>query len=344
MAVLKTADFDRHLERGRLAATYLVYGSDPGKVGEIAQSLVRRVAGSLDDPFAVARFQDDAIAEDPHRLADEVFSRPMLGARKAVWVGNAGSAFLRAYEAMAEAPADGNVLIAEAGALPKSARLRSLLEKSRSAMVIPCYEDSVEDLERLIDEAGEEAGLAITPDARNALLGYLGENRALSRAEIDKLVLYCHGSGAIALADVEAVCSGGATGEISDLADAVFGGDLTNVDTLVDRLLKSDVSGSRLLSLASLHVRVLERLALEVASGASPAQAVRTARPPIFFSRQDSVLRQVRIWDGDTLSSAARSLASAIEQTRMFAVLEDQIAHRALLSLARWAAGSRFKN
>lgn len=327
-----------------MAPAYLVYGSDPGKVGEIAQALVRRVAGSLDDPFAIARLQDDAIAQDPQRLADEVFSRPMLGTRKAVWVGNAGSAFLRAYEAMGEAPADGNVLIAEAGALPKSVRLRSLFEKSPSALVVPCYEDSIEDLERLIDEAVDEAGLTITPEARNALLGYLGENRALSRAEIDKLVLYCHSSGTITLADVEAVGSGAATGEISDLTDAVFAGDLARVDALADRQMKSGVSGARLLSLAAFHVPMLERLVLEVASGASPTHVVRMARPPIFFSRHDSVLRQIRIWDGDSLSSAARSLASAIEQTRLFAALEDQIAHRALLSLARWAAGRRFQN
>jgi DNA polymerase III subunit delta len=344
MAQLKASDFDRHLERGRLAPAYLVYGPDPGKVGEIARRIVRSVAGSLDDPFAVARLQDEAIAEDPQRLADEIFSRPMLGTRKAVWVGGAGGAFLRAYEAMGEAPVDGNVLVAEAGALPKSARLRSLFEKSSSALVIPCYEDSIEDLERLIEQAVDEAGLTIAPDARNALLGLLGEDRALTRAEIDKLVLYCHGSSTVTLADVETVCSGAATGEISELTDAVFGGDLANVDALAERHMKSGVSGSRLLSLAALHVPMLEKLVLDVGSGTSPAQAVKMARPPIFFSRQDSVLRQIRIWDSDALSSAARSLASATEQTRLFSALEDQIAHRALLSLARWAAGRRFHN
>src|SRR3712207_4704180 len=119
MAVLKVSGLERHLAREALAPAYLVYGADPGKVGEVARRLVRRVAGALDDPFAVTRLSEDSLAEDPQRLPDEVFSRPMLGERKAVWISAAGSAFARAYEMMGEAPPAGNVLVAEAGALPK---------------------------------------------------------------------------------------------------------------------------------------------------------------------------------------------------------------------------------
>ena len=344
MTVLRTSALNQHLDRKALALAYLVYGPDPGKVGEIARLLVRRIAGSLDDVFTVARLEEDMFSEDPQRLADEVFSRPMLGSRKAIWVGSAGQAFLRAYETMAEAPEDGNVLIIEAGALAKSARLRTIFEKSKSAIAIPCYEDSLEDLDQLIEQMTAEAGLTLAPDARSALLEVLGEDRALSRAELDKLILYCHGSGKITLADVRAVCSGKTTIEADELTDAVFGGDLALADSLSDRQIKAGVAGARLLSLAAQHVPVLEKLLFEVERGSSPSHAVRMARPPIFFARHDKVAHQLRLWDETTLSSARNSLAAAVEQTRASPSLEDQIAHRSLLSLARSAAGRRFGN
>jgi DNA polymerase-3 subunit delta len=344
MTVLRTSALSQHLERKPLAPAYLVYGPDPGKVGEIARLLVRRVAGSLDDAFAVARLEEEMLSQDPQRLADEVFSRPMLGARKAIWVGSAGQAFLRAYEAMAEAPEDGNVLIVEAGALAKSARLRTIFEKSKASIAIPCYEDSLEDLDQLIEQTAIGAGLALTPDARAALLEVLGENRTLSRAELDKLLLYCHGSGRITLADVEAVCSGRTTVEADELTDAVFGGDLALTDSLSDRQIKSGVAGARLLGIASQHLPVLEKLQFEVERGSSPSHAVRTARPPIFFSRHEKVIHQLKLWDEASLSSARNSLAAAVEQTRAFPSLENQIAQRSLLSLARSAAGRRFAN
>lgn len=344
MGILRSIALDQHLERNALASAYLVYGPDPGKVGETARLIVRHVAGSLDDPFAVARLSEEMISEDPQRLADEVFSLPMLGARKAIWLSPPGAAFLRAFETMGDAPRDGNVLVVEAGALAKSAALRTLFEKSKRAIAIPCYEDSPEDLDQLIEQAAGEAGLALAPDARAALLEVLGENRALSRAELDKLLLYCHGSGRITLADVEAVCSGRTTVVADELTDAVFGGDLASTDSLSERQIKAGLSGSRLLSVAIQHVPVLEKLLFEVDRGSSPSQAVRIARPPIFFARHAKLIDQLKLWDEASLSSAGNSLAAAIEQTRTFPSLENQIAQRSLLSIARSAAGRRFTN
>jgi DNA polymerase-3 subunit delta len=344
MAVLKISALQQHLSRNRLASAYLVYGPDPGKVGEITRTLIRQVVGSLDDPFTVTRLSDETLAEDLQRLADEVFSRPMLGLRKAIWVTDAGAAFVRGYEQLGELPADGNILVAEAANLPKSARLRTIFEKSPDAQAIACYEDSPQDLDLLVDEAFAEARLNLTPDAKSALLHYLGENRALSRAEIDKLILYCHGKDKVALAHVEAISSGKTTAELSELTDAVFSGDLPGTASLADRQMKAGVSGSRLLSGAAYHLALLERLTLDVEAGSPLAQVVKMARPPIFFRRQDSMAHQLKIWDGDTLSSAAQSLSRAVQQTREFPALEDQIAERSLLSIARLAAARRFAN
>jgi DNA polymerase-3 subunit delta len=343
MATLKLSALEQHLTRKHLAPAYLVYGPDSGKVGEIARQLIRQIAGSLDDPFTLARLEEDTFADDPRRLADEVFSRPMLGARKVIWVAAAAGAFARAYEQLGDLPADGNVIVAEAGNLPRSAMLRALFENSSKAQAIPCYEDSIRDLDQLIDETFAETQLNLTHEAKDALLSYLGENRVLSRSEIDKLILYCHGKDAVTLADVEAICSGKNLAEVSELIDSVFNGDLAAADELADRQLKSGMSGSRLLTVAALHLPLLQKLALDVEDGTSPAHAVKVARPPVFFTRHDSVTQQLKIWDAEALSSASQSLSRATEQTREFPALEDQIAHRSLLSLARLAAGRRFQ-
>jgi DNA polymerase-3 subunit delta len=343
MATLKPSALEQHLARKALAPAYLVYGPDSGKVGEIVRKLIRHIAGSLDDPFTLARLEEDTFADDPQRLADEVFSRPMLGTRKAVWITAAGSAFARAYELLGDLPADGNVIVAEAGNLPRSAMLRTLFENSSKTQALPCYEDSIRDLDQLIDETFAETQFNLAPEAKGALLSYLGENRALSRGEIDKIILYCHGKNEVTLADVEAVCSGRNLAEVGELLDCVFHGDLATVDELAHRQLKSGMPGSRLLTVAALHLPLLQKLALDVEDGASPAHAVKMARPPLFFTRHESVIQQLKIWDAEALSSASQSLSRATEQTREFPALEDQIAQRSLLSLARLAAGLRLQ-
>jgi DNA polymerase III subunit delta len=340
MAVLKASALDQHLSRRRLASSYLVYGPDTGKVGEIARRLVAHVAGSIDDPFAVSRLTEDSLA-DPGRLADEILSRPMLGGSKAIWLTSPGTDFLKALDKLEPVAPGGNVLIVEAGNLPKSSKLRSLFERGPDSFAIACYEDSIDDLDQLIDDSFAAEGLTVSPAAKGALLGYLGEDRTLSRGEIEKLILYCLGTGKVDLADVEAVCSGRTTADLDDLNDAVFAGELSSTDILVDRHLKAGTPGSRLLAAASLHLSVLEKLLLDVENGTAPAQAVRTARPPIFFQRHGSLTQQLNAWNSQTVVAAADTLARATLQTREFAALESQIAARALLSLSRLAAEGR---
>ncbi len=72
-----------------------------------------------------------------------------------------------------------------------------------------------------------------------ALLALLGADRQLSRQEVRKLALYCHGTGRVELADVEAIC-GDVTGSSGDdLVHAALGGDLGETSRFFHRLVDS---------------------------------------------------------------------------------------------------------
>ena len=47
------------------AVAVLIYGPDGGTVRERARQMCHPVAGSIDDPFAVVRLDDAALAADP---------------------------------------------------------------------------------------------------------------------------------------------------------------------------------------------------------------------------------------------------------------------------------------
>ena len=343
MTIVKAQGFDALLRRDLdKYAAILIYGSDEGGVRDRAIQAVKQVAGALDDPFHVERLDDSALSADPGRLADEVNALSLMGGRRAVWVENAGSAFLKAVEPLA-GQKPGNIIIAEAGNLAKSAKLRSLFESTGSFAAVACYEDEGEALGRLVDQVLSEDQLAIDDDARETLLGLLGADRMLSRREIEKLALYCHGRGRVTLADVEA-CVGEASGLSSDdLLAAAFGGELAETDRIFGRLLDLGTQGQQLVILAMSHAAKLARLRVEVDRGKSVEAAVKTARPPVFFKQQAGLIRELALWDSESLDSARHMLNQAIIDTRTTALsaLADQIVHRAILSLARLALQRR---
>ena len=344
MAILKLAALDAVLRKPEAGiAAFLVYGPDSGKVREVARRIVAAVAGSPDDPFRVVEIDDQSLNDDPARLADELQSMAMGGGGRAIWIADAGQGLAARLAGLDVARAGDNRIVAEAANLPKSARLRTAFETSRHAYAIACYEDTVEDLNDLIDAAAATAGLSVTDEARGRLLALLGNDRSLSRSEVDKVVLYCRGRDAITLADVEAVASDKAAAGLDQFADAVFCGEAAAADLLLARFFESGEPGSRALSALGFHAAVLQRLALEVEAGTSQANAIRAARPPLFFGRHGKVADQLRLWTAATLANAADTAAKAVQQTREFPVLENQIASRAALSLARMAASFRVR-
>ncbi|MGE3872679.1 MAG: DNA polymerase III subunit delta [Parvibaculaceae bacterium] len=344
MAILKWTGIDGFLRRdAEKAIAVLIYGPDGGTVRERARQLVISVAGSLDDPFAVTRLDDAALAADPARLVDEAQAVAFGGGRRVVWVESAAAGFLKAMPLLASEPA-GSLVVAEAGALAKSAGLRNLFEPAANLWIVPCYEDSAVDLERLIAEELDAKGLSTDMEVRQALVGLLGADRRMSRQELAKLALYCHGKAHVTLADVEAVCGDVAELSADDLLNAVFDGAIADADLAFTRLRDSGLSGSGLLAMAASHAARLTRLRVDVErNGRTPETAVRQARPPVFFKQQPAMQRQVTLWDGEALLAASELLGRATRDTRTttLSALNDQITHRAFLSLARLALQRR---
>jgi DNA polymerase-3 subunit delta len=316
----------------------LLHGSDESAVRELASVLVRALAGSLDDPFAVTRLEDSRLVKDKGLLADEVAAIPLIGSKRVIWVTGAGSGFLAAIQTLLESEIRGNLVVAEAGALAKTSALRALFEKSDAAAIVALYEDDAERIRRVIVEELRAANLEAADGAIERLMQLTGPARAQLRQELAKLALYCLDKREVTAEDVEAVCGEASEPTADDACDAAFGGRLEETDAQLRRLMASGLAGNRLLSMFLAHAARLREMRAAIAAGKPASLAMKTARPPIFFRRQSAISQQLNMWSLPALEGAASSLLVAIAQTRELRDLEDAVAVRAILSIAR-AAG-----
>jgi DNA polymerase-3 subunit delta len=344
MTALSGAAIDRFLSRPDPAVlAALIYGPDAGGVRERASAVVRAIAGSLDDAFAVVRLSDDLLASDPARLADEQASLSLMGGRRVIWVSEAGAAFLQAVSPLLATPRPGNMIVAESGSLQKKAPLRALFEASDEAVAIACYADGAREIDALIAAELRAAKLSIDDDAREHLASLLGADRALSRQALVKLTTYAFGSGRVTLADVEAICGDAAEHSLDDLVDAVYGGDLDSADSIFQALLDAGTAPDRMISVASQHTARLAQMRIQMDGGRRSEDVVRGARPQIFFKRQAGMIRQLGAWELEGLGAAGHALGAATLQMRGEPALSEAIAHRCLLALARRARGTRLR-
>jgi DNA polymerase-3 subunit delta len=182
MTAIRPAGLDSFLRRPDPAiGALLIYGDEPDAVRELASRAVKKIAGSLDDPFSVTALLEQDLASDPARLADEVQSISMFGGQKAIWVKGAGEAFLKAVLPVLEGKASGNLVVAEAPALAKSSQLRAMFEKSPHALVVPLYEAEPGEIAQLV----EQLRVPMEPQAvAHASMDSSGPSRAARRSAV----------------------------------------------------------------------------------------------------------------------------------------------------------------
>ncbi|HET6198385.1 MAG TPA: DNA polymerase III subunit delta [Acetobacteraceae bacterium] len=314
----------------------LLYGEDHGMIRDRAAALVRVVAGSLDDPFLVAELS----REDTGRLADEAASLPLTGGRRVVRLREATDAATEQVAAILKGPAPALVVL-EAPGLATRSRLRTLLDGAPDGVAIGCYPEEGRALTDTVRAVLDEIGVGIDYDALAWVADKLGADRVSTRGEAEKLALYAGPGGRVDL-DAAIACVGDLAGlSLDDALFAATEGDVARADRALELALAEGATPVGILRAAMLHLQRLHRVRLGMDDGASGADAMKAARPPVFFRRTGAFSRALELWSSTALMAALAGLAETERACKRTGAPDDVLARNATLTLARRAAGVR---
>ena len=174
-------------------------------------------------------------------------------------------------------------------------------------------------------------------DAIQYLVDHLGEDRLVTRSELDKLTLYVGDGGRVELDDAVLSVGDSAALELDDAVMAVAEGDRARLDRVLDRVFQEGESPVTVVRAMLRHLHRLHAMAARVAGGISVDEAMRTARPPIFFKHQDGIRRQLAQWREPGLRAALDRLAQAEIQMKTTGFPAETLCREALSAVARSA-------
>ena len=319
----------------------LVYGSDTGLAAERATAAARTLAARDSPAGEILRIEDGDLDAEPDRITLELQTVAMFGGRKVVRTTASRKVNAKFLEPLLEPGAMTGALVVEAGNLRADEALRLLFEKPGHAAAIACFGDEARDIEAVVRETLAAAKLDITSDARQLLVSRLGADRALTRAELDKLVIYAHGRTRIDVEDIEAVVGDAAEQVLDTILLAASGGAGRKAVVELDRAVAAGESPQMIISATQRHFQRLHRLRSALDTGRSFEDAARGLRPPLHFKSKPTIEAHCRAWDAARLDRAIASISRSARDARLSAHLETTIAERLLLELATMAGSRR---
>jgi len=338
VAALKAHEVERFVKRPDLdAGVLLVYGPDTGLVRETAQRLVRHYAGADADGMGLVTLDGNELDGDPGRLLVEARTSSLFGEKRVVRVRNAGKSVAVPLADLAADPS-GAIVVLEAGNLAPRDALRALVEGAKAGRALPCYADSDETILKLINESFAAAGIRAEPDVATTLRDQLGNDREVTRREIEKLVLYADQSKTLVREDVLTLCADNAALVLDEIADAIGTGHAEKLDQALSRALAATINPQQLLSSVMLHFAQLRRWRTVVDTGAGVRDVLEGARPKPHFSRRSALEQQLRLWSDASLSIAMSRLHDATGESRKNYGRSETVVRRVFLALATMAA------
>ncbi|MFZ2103727.1 MAG: DNA polymerase III subunit delta [Oricola sp.] len=345
MTELKAGDVDRFLKNpDRTRIVYLVYGPDRGLVSERAETLAKSSGVDLSDSFSTIKLDANELAGDPVRLIDEAYTVAMFGGDRLIWIRNASAQkdVLANIEAILKDPPDAVKLIVEAGDLKKGTGLRAIVEKSPNGVTLPCYADSTQTLNTLIDATFGETGQRLSLDVRRYIQDHIGGDRLASRGELEKLALYAHGEQEITLEMAKESIGDASATSFDDVVDSVITGNLPAFDAAMQAFISTGSNPQPLLAAAIRQFQQLDLLRAEMDhSGRPAATVVAGAKPPVFFSRRKTVEAALSRWTAAGIRHALRRLQDCVLESRVNSALTVAVSRTALLAITIQSARRR---
>lgn len=305
--------------------TALIYGPDAGLVTERARQLQKTWLSDPDDPFALSELRMETLQSEPERLAEEMQAMTLTGGDRVVNVRGPNERLVAAVKQILALTHPCARCIIEAGDLAANSKLRKLVEASEHGAAIPCYRDDDRDVQRLIQTHLRSHNLPVEQGVIEYLVENLGQDRAVTRNELDKLALYAGPDRSQPLTLAEVANAVGDSSEIGldQLTRAMLDGNLADLNAALDRLLGEAVSPIAMIRAAARITHQLWGLRLKVEAGGPIDGVVDAHRPPIHFRAKPTFKRALRHWRSAAVANAIEILVE-LELACKTSGLDDQ--------------------
>jgi DNA polymerase-3 subunit delta len=339
-AKLSEKDFIAAIESRPEIRLFFVFGQDESAISSIAAALAARLSDSEAIDIDSAKLRGD-----PALLADEAASQSLFGGARHIRLSFAREEGLDAIANLLNAEQAGNPVIATAGDLKKTSKLRTLVEGSPRALSYICYPPSeAEAVDQAVAMAGS-LGLRIDRTLAAQIVRYTGQDRRLAAMELEKLSLY-YDAAPERIMTVErdallSLAAETAEEDINALVNQVLSGEVKLLGRTIIEARAVGIEAIRIVRALQRRVAMLTGMRAKVEAGAEPGSVVRGNRA-VFWKEQDMYVRQLRQWSAARLAGLNGHLVEL--EAKLMATggdLTDTVLEQELVRIVRAAARSR---
>ena len=285
-------------------AAVLFYGSDAMRVGLKRQEYLENLLGpNAEQEMRLTRFSGDNILKDRTAVFDAVKSVGFFPGQRAVLIENTSDKTSKIIIECIETwnKTDAHIVVTS-GLLRPTSQLRKAFETFKNTLAAPIYDNPLTEME--IKTELTRAGIQINDPGIMENLYNLSKKLEPGdfRNTLEKIYLYkLNDKSPLTTKDISLCSPISAEANLEDIVHAVSDGNTNKINQILNRLQAQGVQPVTLCLSFQRHFKLL--LNLKNHRGTS-LEAISGYKPPIFGTRRNAILNQLKLWNEETLKIA----------------------------------------
>ena len=304
----------------------LIYGSDPMRVSDKRQQLIKSLLGpKADEEMRLARISRENLKKAPEQAIDLCKAQGFFPGARALLIEEANETItdtiIKAIDAWKEGDA---TVVVTAGTLKPSSSLRKFFEQKKNTFSLPIYDNPITkfDVEKIISEAGLKN---VTQESLNQLVTIASELQPGDfQQSVAKLALYkLNDETPVKYQDIVNCTPTSNEADIDEILNVVLTGNEFKISEIMGRLKSQGILPVTLIISATRHFKAL----FSIISNPGGVSAGATAlRPPVYGPRKDALIKQAQKWGTTKIKIALKILTDTDLQLRSSNQQAPQIA------------------
>ena len=279
---------------------FLLYGENSGLKLEIKELIKNQKIDEF-EKIEILNFWEEEILKSESIFYEEINSDSLFVNKKIIVINAASNKFEKYLLDFVEKNNNNITLIMISELLDKKSKLRNLSEKNKLIFCIPCYQDKIDDLEKILNNQLKENHINISNESKNLILNRANGDRINLRNEIIKIISFCNSSKKISFEDIKRLTNYSEEIDSGKFINTCLNGDIIRFRKNLIELNLTSFNYILILKILSNKVQRLIKIKEQNKDQQNVELLVDGFKPPVFWKEKVDVKKQINIFELDYL-------------------------------------------
>jgi len=280
----------KELKKKKINNFILFYGKNEGLKKEKINLVIREKINSIN-----LTFNEEEILKNKKILFDEILNKSLFEKHKNIIIKNTSDKIFNLVLELLEFEAQDTIVIFDSNNLEKRSKLRNLFEKEKKTTCVAFYEDTWNDLQKILNDFIKQKKISISQSNINLLISRCNFDRKNLLNELEKIELFSKNK-TITSENLLKLTNLSENYSIKELVESFLS---KNIKKIVKIFNENNFANEEIVILVKTlqkKAKNLLKLCLEFENNKNIDLTISNARPPIFWKEKDLIKLQLSKW------------------------------------------------